>query len=196
MTFMKFPDPALVTEAVVGGKGYKFVNGSWRSKEFAASQGNVILTEVHNTTNTTVVNQTAPYIGPTAPDPELGYHFWENSTTKELSYLSDVEANTWTAIKPKDDFVDTTGALNSALGTTFRLDNTTAGAKTLSFTQTPAAGKDSLLTVLVKGKAGALTYPGNVTWSNAEVPVLTTTITTLIFLWTGTDWVGSVGPQT
>ena len=180
---MKFPDPTLVSEALINGKQYKFVNGSWRLNQFPAAQGNVI------------VNQTAPSYGPTPPVESSDFYLWEDSVTKQLHYRSNTVPATWVPLSPKSEFVTTTGELSIGLGRTFKLDNTTAGSKVVTFVDVPTGNKTALITLLVNGKVGAVTYPVGVVWTGGMAPEFTTGVTTLLFMWTGSAWIGSVGPQ-
>ena len=51
------------------------------------------------------------------------------------------------------------------------------------------------LTIVIKGKAGALTWPANVKWSGGAVPTYGDNKTVIVMLWDGTEFIGTLGPN-
>lgn len=105
--------------------------------------------------------------------------------------------NTWQQFNHYDLLATaTTGACDLTVGNVFTLDNSTTTAKTISFVS-PPAGRATTVVLLIKGNAGALTWPGAsvVTWSDSMVPELGVKLTNVVLLWDGSSFVGSVGAK-
>ncbi|URC22127.1 collagen-like protein [Serratia phage vB_SmaM-ChuuTotoro] len=77
----------------------------------------------------------------------------------------------------------------------FTLDNSTNTAKTISFTNVPTNEYMLPLTIVIKGKAGALTWPANVKWSGGSAPTYADNKTVIVMLWDGTEFIGTLGPN-
>lgn len=77
----------------------------------------------------------------------------------------------------------------------FTLDNTSNTAKTISFTNVPTNEFMLPLTIVIKGKAGALTWPASVKWSGGNVPTYGDSKTVIVMLWDGTEFIGTLGPN-
>jgi FKBP-type peptidyl-prolyl cis-trans isomerase len=85
-----------------------------------------------------------------------------------------------------------TSVLDLAAGQVFQVDASVA--RTLSFVNPPAAGRAMTVVVHITG-AVQVTWPGGILWNNSQVPVQGAAWTTVILIWVGTGWVGSVGAR-
>lgn len=86
----------------------------------------------------------------------------------------------------------TTASLDLAVQQVFTVDASVA--RTLTFANTPGTATRALtVVVVVRGNAGAVTWPAGITWSGNTTPVLAATFTTIVLLWDGIGWTGSVG---
>lgn len=90
------------------------------------------------------------------------------------------------------DSVTTTAALDLSVSQVFRVDASVA--RTLVFSNVPAATKAMTVVVHLTG-AAAITWPAGILWNNSVAPILGLTWTTVILLWVGTGWVGSLGAK-
>ena len=90
--------------------------------------------------------------------------------------------------------VATTGACDLAVSNVFKLDNSVASPKTISFLNTPA-GRATTIVLLVSGKAGMFTWPSGIIWGDNTPPDLGAVLTNIVFLWDGTRLIGSVGAK-
>jgi hypothetical protein len=77
----------------------------------------------------------------------------------------------------------------------FTLDNTGNTAKTISFTNVPTSEFMLPITIVIKGKAGELTWPANVKWSGGTVPTYGAAKSVIVLLWDGTEFLGTLGPN-
>ncbi|AXN57744.1 tail fiber protein [Acinetobacter phage ABPH49] len=77
----------------------------------------------------------------------------------------------------------------------FTLDNTGSAAKDVTFTNVPTSEYMLPLTIVIKGKAGAITWPANVKWSGGSQPTLGDSKTVIVMLWDGTEFIGTLGPN-
>ena len=87
--------------------------------------------------------------------------------------------------------VDATTVMNLADNQVFRIANT--ANRTLSFTNGPGANRSMTVVLIITGGAGVITWPASITWSEGASPVLGATLTTVILLWDGSKFIGSVG---
>ena len=85
-----------------------------------------------------------------------------------------------------------TAALDLSTGQVFKVSATVA--RTLSFTNPPAAGRAMTVVVHITG-AAKVTWPASILWNNSTVPVQGAQWTTIILVWIGDGWVGSVGAR-
>lgn len=88
-----------------------------------------------------------------------------------------------------------TGVLEMDKQQVFTIDNSTATAKTLSFSGAPA-GRSATYVVVIAGKAGAVTWPAAsvLTWNADTPPDLGTNRTVVVLLWDGATFIGMQGP--
>jgi hypothetical protein len=85
-----------------------------------------------------------------------------------------------------------TAALDLAVQNVFTVDASVA--RTLTFANSPGSATKALtVVVVVRGNAGVVTWPGSITWAANTTPVLGATFTTVVLLWDGIGWTGSVG---
>lgn len=66
--------------------------------------------------------------------------------------------------------------------------------RTLQFLNAPQATRAMTVVLQVTGTA-QITWPGGIKWNNSQEPVLGSAWTTVILLWVGEGWVGSVGAR-
>jgi hypothetical protein len=90
------------------------------------------------------------------------------------------------------DVSPATSALDLATGQVFQVDASVA--RTLSFVNPPAAARAMTVVVHITG-AVQITWPVGILWNNSQVPVQGAAWTTVILIWVGTGWVGSVGAR-
>jgi len=90
------------------------------------------------------------------------------------------------------DVIPTTATLDLNLGQVFKVN--AAQARKLVFQNQPAAGRATTVVLHITGRSD-ITWPPGVLWNNNQVPVLGTTWTTVILIWIGDGWVGSVGAR-
>ncbi|HGY9618032.1 TPA: hypothetical protein ACOJNU_000087 [Pseudomonas putida] len=90
------------------------------------------------------------------------------------------------------DLATATATLDLATGQVFKIN--ASQARTLTFTNPPAANRAMTVVLHITGRA-AITWPAGVLWNNSQVPVLGNTWTTVILIWVGDGWVGSVGAR-
>lgn len=57
----------------------------------------------------------------------------------------------------------------------------------------PEAGRSMTVVLTINGGAGMITWPSSVNWNRGLPPMLGTTHTVVVLLWTGSIWIGSVG---
>ena len=84
----------------------------------------------------------------------------------------------------------TTGVLDLSLQQIFTV-NATAN-RTISFLNTPPAGRSMTVVIELQGSGGSITWP-TITWNDGTAPTLGATSTVVVLLWTGSKWIGSVG---
>ena len=85
-----------------------------------------------------------------------------------------------------------TASLDLSTGQVFQVS--ASSARTLSFVNPPAAGRAMTVVVHITGTA-QVTWPAGILWNNSQAPVLGAAWTTVILIWVGTGWVGSVGAR-
>lgn len=90
------------------------------------------------------------------------------------------------------DVTAATATLDLNASQVFRVDATQP--RQLVISNPPAAGRAMSVVVHVTGKAG-ITWPAGVLWNNNQTPVLGSTWTTVVLIWIGDGWVGSVGAR-
>lgn len=66
--------------------------------------------------------------------------------------------------------------------------------RALSFVGTPSATKSMTVVLQITGSS-KITWPSGIKWNNSQEPVLGNAWTTVILLWVGDGWVGSVGAR-
>jgi hypothetical protein len=86
----------------------------------------------------------------------------------------------------------TTATLDLNLSQVFKVD--ASQPRKLAISNPPAAGRAMSVVLHVMGKAD-ITWPAGVLWNNNQVPVLGNVWTTVILIWIGDGWVGSVGAR-
>lgn len=85
-----------------------------------------------------------------------------------------------------------TSVLDLAQSQVFRID--ASSPRTLSFVNPPAANRAMTVVVHITG-AEQVTFPSSVLWNNGVAPIQGGAWTTVVLLWVGTQWVGSVGAK-
>lgn len=90
------------------------------------------------------------------------------------------------------DVTATTATLDLSLGQVFKVD--ASQPRQLVISNPPAAGRAMSVVLHVTGKAD-VTWPAGVLWNNNQAPALGNTWTTVILIWIGDGWVGSVGAR-
>ncbi|MBK5008381.1 hypothetical protein IAE33_000241 [Pseudomonas sp. S60] len=90
------------------------------------------------------------------------------------------------------DVTATTANLDLSLSQVFKVE--ASQPRQLVITNPPAAGRAMSVVLHVLGKA-EVTWPAGVLWNNNQVPVLGSSWTTVILIWIGDGWVGSVGAR-
>lgn len=75
------------------------------------------------------------------------------------------------------------------------IDNTAATAKTITPPSNLPANRAMTLVVVIRGKAGAITWGPGINWSGNMAPVLADNVTVVVLLWDGTAVHGSAGPS-
>lgn len=90
------------------------------------------------------------------------------------------------------DVLTTTAVLDMSLSQVFKIN--ASQPRILTFANPPGATRAMSLVLHITGKA-AITWPPGVLWNNSQVPVLGNAWTTVILIWVGDGWVGSVGAR-
>lgn len=88
--------------------------------------------------------------------------------------------------------VAATSECDLATSQVFAIDNTVAGAKTLSFVNAPE-GRALTAVVKITGNTGSVNWPGNIAWNQGTAPEMGATSTTVILFWDGASFVGNQG---
>ena len=135
----------------------------------------------------------------TAPEFPCAAAFWHQTTTDILYFQKTVGADTTWVIASKVDKYDlkvttTTGAADVNASQVFKIDNTTASAKTVTVTNAPA-GRAMTIVVKIKGATGTIAYGNTVVWDGGAQPALGTTFTLITLFWDGTEFTGSAGQK-
>lgn len=60
------------------------------------------------------------------------------------------------------------------------------------FKNTPEEGRAMLVTLIVHGSGGVLTWPANLIWDQSTAPTLGDVVTVLTLVWCGEFWMGNV----
>jgi len=90
------------------------------------------------------------------------------------------------------DLATATAVLDLNLSQVFRIN--ASEPRTLVFAGTPATNKAMTVVLQITGKS-TIKWPVGVLWNNSQEPVLGAAWTTVILIWVGTGWVGSVGAR-
>lgn len=90
------------------------------------------------------------------------------------------------------DVVATASVLNLNTSQVFKINANEA--RVLSFSNPPGANRAMTVVLHITGKA-EITWPAGILWNNSQVPVLGNAWTTVILIWVGDGWVGSVGAR-
>lgn len=90
------------------------------------------------------------------------------------------------------DLATATATLDLGAGQVFKVS--ASQDRTLVFANLPAANRAMTVVVHVTGRA-TINWPAGILWNNSQVPVLGNTWTTIILIWVGDGWVGSVGAR-
>ena len=89
------------------------------------------------------------------------------------------------------DVATTTAVLDLSLSQVFKIN--ASQQRTLTFSN-PAANRAMSVVLHISGKAN-INWPAGILWNNSQVPVLGNAWTTVILIWIGDGWVGSVGAR-
>ncbi|WP_281211513.1 hypothetical protein [Pseudomonas fulva] len=90
------------------------------------------------------------------------------------------------------DLAIATAVLDLNTGQVFKIN--ASQERALVFSNPPAANRAMTVVLHVTGRA-KITWPDGILWNNSQVPVLGGTWTTIILIWVGDGWVGSVGAR-
>lgn len=90
------------------------------------------------------------------------------------------------------DVATTTAVLDLNLSQVFKINANQQ--RTLTFANPPAASRAMSVVLHITGKSD-ITWPAGILWNNSQVPVLGNAWTTVILIWVGDGWVGSVGAR-
>ena len=107
-------------------------------------------------------------------------------------YLTKLAVEQLTHGKDRYDLkiASTTGVLDLSAQQIFTVNATSN--RTISFLNTPPAGRSMTVVIELQGSGGSITWP-TITWNGGTAPTLGATSTVVVLLWTGTKWIGSVG---
>lgn len=90
------------------------------------------------------------------------------------------------------DLTITTAVLDLNTGQVFKIN--ASQDRALVFANPPAANRAMTVVLHLTGRA-TINWPAGILWNNSQVPVLGNTWTTIILIWVGDGWVGSVGAR-
>ncbi|MBF8726129.1 hypothetical protein [Pseudomonas putida] len=90
------------------------------------------------------------------------------------------------------DVATTTAVLDLNVSQVFKINATQQ--RVLTFANVPAANRAMSVVLHITGKSN-VTWPIGILWNNSQVPVLGNAWTTVILIWIGDGWVGSVGAR-
>lgn len=90
------------------------------------------------------------------------------------------------------DVATTTAALDLSLSQVFKIN--ASQQRVLTFANPPAANRAMSVVLHITGKSN-IAWPAGILWNNNQVPVLGNAWTTVILIWIGDGWVGSVGAR-
>ncbi|HDS1728976.1 TPA: hypothetical protein QEM47_001711 [Pseudomonas putida] len=90
------------------------------------------------------------------------------------------------------DLATATAVLDLSASQVFKINATQP--RVLTFTNLPSAARAMTVVLHLTGKA-SITWPPGVLWNNSQLPVLGSAWTTVILIWIGDGWVGSVGAR-
>ncbi|WP_426808035.1 hypothetical protein ABOC32_16805 [Pseudomonas sp. WOUb67] len=90
------------------------------------------------------------------------------------------------------DLAAATAVLDVNSGQVFRIN--ASQPRALTFSGVPAANRAMTVVLHITGKSN-ITWPAGIQWNNSQVPVLGNAWTTVILIWVGEGWVGSVGAR-
>lgn len=89
---------------------------------------------------------------------------------------------------------NTTSVLNLAASQVFRISATSN--RTISFSNAPGAGRAMTVVVHLHNaslSSRSITWPAAIRWNEGSAPDLDGIRATIILLWTGSEWIGSLG---
>lgn len=135
----------------------------------------------------------------TAPEFPCSAAFWHQDTTDILYFQQTVgDVSAW-EIASKVDKYDlkvntTTGAADLSSAQVFKVDNTTAGTKTVTVSNAPV-GRAMTIVIKIKGAVGTIAYGNTVLWDGGSQPALGTAFTLITLFWDGTEFTGSAGQK-
>ena len=90
--------------------------------------------------------------------------------------------------------VSATDVLNLATSQVFRISATSN--RTISFSNAPGSGRAMTVVVHLYDaslSSRTITWPSNVNWAGGQAPTLDGTKATVVLLWTGNEWIGTLG---
>ncbi|MFP3849135.1 hypothetical protein [Pseudomonas sp. W5-01] len=90
------------------------------------------------------------------------------------------------------DVASSTAVLDLAVSQVFQISANVP--RTLTFANAPPANRAQTVVLHITGTA-KITWPAGILWNYSQPPVLGSAWTTVILLWVGTGWVGSVGAR-
>jgi hypothetical protein len=90
------------------------------------------------------------------------------------------------------DLTSTTAVLDLELGQVFKVN--ASQARALRFVNPPIATRAMTVVLHITGSS-EITWPSGILWNNSQIPVLGSSWTTVILIWVGDGWVGSVGAR-
>jgi len=90
------------------------------------------------------------------------------------------------------DLTAATSVLDLSLGNMFKVN--ASQARTLTFANLPAATRATTVVLDIVGNS-AINWPAGITWNNSQKPQLGDVWTTVILIWVGDGWRGSVGAR-
>lgn len=139
-----------------------------------------------------------PILSETEPSLPNANTFWQKTSTGDLYFqYTDGTTPSWrkvTRFSNYDVTITSGPSVDADLAQVTVVDNSTADVKTIAFTNMPE-GRAKTMVVLVVGKVGTIAYPGNANLADDSAIALSNTKTTLVFFWTGSDFIVSKGPS-
>jgi hypothetical protein len=105
-------------------------------------------------------------------------------------WVNETQAQKISIINPTTPVIDL-----SRQTVAFTLDNSTNTTKSVSFTNPPSSEFMLPITLVIKGSSGDIAWPSNVKWSGGTLPAYGKAKTVLVFLWDGTEFIATLGPN-